>query len=245
LSALNFYQKPAALNREAHRNLKIDADTPNFAFAAKSNSLLLALPEIVDAAASYPVVFVGGDNGPYSICAMVGLSNEQNLFLDADGNWDQGSYIPAFVRRYPFVLSSNEQEPELVVCIDESFAGFSTEKGSPLFDADGKETALLENAIALLRNFHAEMDNTNAFCKRLADLGLLIKQGFELKNNGHTHVVEGTVIVDAEKLAKLDDATTLAMVRNGDMALVYAHLLSIRQITHLSVRHEKARQAAA
>lgn len=245
MSSTNFYQHPVALNREQHRQLKLDASKGNFLFAAKTNSLLLASTEVIDAAASYPVVFVGNEGGPYTLAAMVGLNNEENLFVDAAGKWDAGSYVPAFVRRYPFVLSGGgEAEPELTVCIDEAFPGFNAAAGQPLFDADGKETPLLAAAIDFLQHFHREMLNTNAFAARLSALGLLIPRSFEVERNGNKLVVEGLVMIDAEKLAALDDATVLTMVRNGDMALAHAHLLSLKQVPHLAVRLEERHRAA-
>jgi hypothetical protein len=246
LSTLNFYQKPAALNRERHRNTKLDASKGNYLFSAKTNSLLLATTELIDAAASYPVVFVGEAGGPYTLCAMVGLNNEENLFVDSAGKWDAGSYVPAFVRRYPFVLSGGTQDsPDLAVCIDEAFSGFNEATGEPLFDAEGKESPLLQGAIGFLQHFHAEMAQTAAFGERLNGLGLLTPKNFEVERDGNKRVVEGVVMVDAEKLAALDDATVLKLVRSGDMALIHAHLLSVKQIPHLAVRLEDRLKAAA
>ncbi len=244
MSTLNFYQTPVALNRERHRHLKLDSTKGDYLFAAKTNSLLLATTELIDAAASYPVVFVGQEGGPYTLCAMVGLNNEENLFVDAQGKWDAGSYVPAFVRRYPFVLAGGADEADLAVCIDEKFAGFNETEGQPLFDAEGKDTPLLLGAITFLRQFHAEMQATSAFAARLDALGLLTAKNFEVQREGHKRVVEGVVIIDAEKLAALDDATVLAMVRSGDMALAHAHLLSIKQIPHMAVRLEERLKAA-
>ena len=240
MSTLNFYQTPVALNRERHRNLKLDASKGNYLFAAKTNSLLLATTELIDAAASYPVVFVGETGGPYTLCAMVGLNNEENLFVDAAGNWDAGSYVPAFVRRYPFVLSGGADEnAELAVCIDESFPGFNEETGQPLFDDQGKDAPLLQGAIEFLQHFHAEMQHTNTFAQRLNALGLLEPKNFEVQRDARKLVVEGVVVINAEKLAALDDATVLTMVRNGDMALAHALLLSVKQIPHMAVRLEE------
>jgi hypothetical protein len=244
MTTMIFYQNPVALNRERHRNLKLDARAGNYLFAAKTNSLLLAATEMIDAAASYPVVFVGEAGGPYTLAAMVGLQHEENLFVDAAGKWDAGSYVPAFARRYPFVLAAgDEQSDDLAVCVDEAFAGLNDERGQPLFDADGKETPLLTGAIEFLRHYHAEMQTTSDFAQRMSDLGLLSPKSFEIVNNGKKLVVDGVVLIDAEKLAALDDATVLNMVRTGDMALAHAHLLSLKQITHMAVRLEERTRA--
>ncbi len=245
MSTLNFYQRPVALNRERHRHLKLDATAGNYLFAAKTNSLLLATVELLDAAASYPVVFIGDLGGPFTLCAMVGLNNEENLFVDADGVWDAGSYIPAFARRYPFVLAGGtDDNADLTVYIDEAYAGFGETTGEPLFADDAKDTPLLVSAIDFLQNYHAEMKATAAFGARLNALGLLTAKNFEVVRNGQRRMIEGVVTVDPDKLATLDDATVLQMVRSGDMALVHAHLLSLKQIPHLAVRVEQ-RQAVA
>ncbi len=88
------------------------------------------------------------------------------------------------------------------------------------------------------------MQHTSTFAERLSALGLLEPKNFEVERDGRKVVVEGVVVINAEKLAALDDATVLTMVRNGDMALAHAHLLSIKQIPHMAVRLEQRLKAA-
>jgi hypothetical protein len=240
-----FYDKPVALNRERHRDLKLAPATGDFSFARHTNSLLIAATEVPDAALSYPVVFVGNPGGAFALAAMVGLRDQDNLFVTEGGAWDADSYVPAFARRYPFVLAEGDgADAELTVCVDESFAGLGNEHGEPLFDADGKETPMLAGAVDFLRLFHAEMGRTHAFAQRLVELDLLVPKTIEVQQGGKKQVVDGIHIVDVEKLRALDDAALLALVRSGDMAIVDAHLLSLKQIGRLAARLDRRAPAA-
>lgn len=236
-----FYARPVALNRERHRHLKLAAATGDFSFSQRTNSLLIAATELVDAAMRYPVVFVGKPGGPYTLAAMVGLADQDNLFLAPDGSWEPDCYIPAFARRYPFVLAEDgaQATEELTVCIDVSFAGLNETDGAPLFDAEGKETPMLQGAIDFMRLFHVEMQNTHAFAQRLAELGLLVPKTINIDRNGKKQVVDGIYIVDPVKLQALDDAALVRLVRSGDMQLIDAHVFSLKQVGSLAARLDR------
>ena len=103
MANLLFYEKPVPLNKNAHSGKKIRQAAHIFAFAGKTNSVVLAGVEFSEAAKEYPIVFAQSDETVVPV-AMLGLRNEENLYVDEKGDWDAG-YIPAFVRRYPFVLA--------------------------------------------------------------------------------------------------------------------------------------------
>lgn len=79
-----FYERAGALNRERHQKLRIEPVPNRFTFAAKTNAMLLASTELAEAARDYPIVFVGQEGGPFSLAALVGLRNDENLMVDAD-----------------------------------------------------------------------------------------------------------------------------------------------------------------
>lgn len=236
-----FYEQPIALNRERHRHLKLASATGDYSFSQRTNSLLIAATELVDAAMRYPVVFVGKPGGPYTLAVMVGLSDPDNLFLAADGSWEPDCYIPAFARRYPFVLAEGgaHATDELTVCVDEAFAGLNDTDGTALFEADGTASAMLQGAIDFMQMFHVEMQRTHAFAQRMADLGLLAPKTIEVERNGKKQVVDGLYIVDTVKLQALDDAALVRLVRSGDMQLIDAHLFSLKQVGSLAARLDR------
>jgi len=233
------YARPVALHRGLHANLKLDSRPGNFAFARATNSLLIAASEIADACKDYPVVFVANPNGEFTLAALLGLRDSENLFVDADGKWAEGAYVPAFARRYPFVLA--EAAPgadQLTVCIDEAYDGLGDSVGSALFDDSGAATPLLQHATEFLVQFHAEMQQTALFAKTLADADLLVPKAIEIRRHGRTHVLDGMFVVDRARLAALDDTRSLALLRSGAMYAIHAHLMSLDRAGQLADRLE-------
>lgn len=236
MATMIFYERAVALNRERHQKLKIRILPDHFAFAAKTNSVLLAGSEFAEACRDYPIVFVGSEGGPYTAAALVGLGENENLFATDAGSWERGTYIPAFIRRYPFVLAGAESAETLTVCIDEAYKGLGEEEGEALFDAEGKESEYLKSVVDFLRLFHGEMKRTAAFAAKLAEIGVLTPKVITIEREGKKQTLEGLWVVDEAKLNGLDDAKTLELVRTGYMGWIYAHLLSLRNVGRLANR---------
>lgn len=244
MTSMIFYERAIALNRERHQDLKLQINPQHFLFAANTNSVLLAASEFGEAVRDYAIVFVGQEGGPFTVAALVGLGDKENLMVDAGGAWENGTYVPAFIRRYPFVLAGSDEGESMTVCVDEAYKGLGTEQGEALFGADGVETAYLKNVIGFLSLFHSEMKRTGEFAARLAALGLLTSKVINIQNSASKQTLEGLWVVDEDKLKALDDAQTLELVRSGDMALIHAHLLSLPNVTRLAGRLDARRRAA-
>src|SRR5690606_23806240 len=103
-----FFKNVVPLNRDRHRRLKLRMDG-RATFAAGTHFVPLAAVELYEAARDYPIVFTGSEDA--SPVAILGLRAGENLFIDANGRWANGTYVPAFVRRYPFILSRGGQAP--------------------------------------------------------------------------------------------------------------------------------------
>ena len=153
MTTLMFYDKPVALNREVHKNFKI-APSNDFKFAAKTNSIVLTRIEFIEAAKEYPIVFAKVSDEVIVPVALLSLRNDENLYVNKEGKWD-ARYIPAFVRRYPFVLAENDGQ-QFTVCIDEASPGLNEKDGQALFDEKGGNTPFLQNALG----FHEQLPDT-------------------------------------------------------------------------------------
>lgn len=231
MSEMIFYERVVALSDQIHAGLKM-RPANNFAFAAKTNSVPLLAGEFFDCAREYPIIFARADTGPLP-AALLGLRDGENLYVDAAGKWD-ARYVPAFVRRYPFVPVKGLQG-ELLVCIDEASQCFGTE-GDPLFAA-GKPTAQLEHAIKFLAEFHQAAVATELLGRRLDELGLL-RQADSLAqlNDGSRFRLNGLSVVDETKLRALDPGVVQELFANGSLSAIHAHLMSLGNLGALADR---------
>jgi len=245
MAEIMFYERPVALNRERHQKLKL-AITPNhFSFAAKTNAVPIASTEFAEAARDYPIVFLGSEDGPFSVAALVGLRNDENLMVDADGHWAEGTYIPAFARRYPFVLAqSSENDQQLTVCIDEVYPGLTDNTGEELFDEAGAETPYLKRVLEFLQLFHLEAQRTMQFASRLKELGLLVPKVINVDRKGVKQTVQGLWIVDEAKFRGLDDVRVVELFRQGYIHWIDAHLFSLGSLQRLTARLDEHSQVS-
>lgn len=228
MSDLICYDKPVLLDREKHRRRRIRPGR-SFAFARRANSIYLAAAEFAEACKEYAIVFTRGSAGRLVPVVVLGLRARENLFIGEDGTW-QGRYVPAFVRRYPFVLAELPGQ-SLAVCIDEACEGVNDAEGEPLFDAQGQDTPFLRNALDFLAACQREHLRTDAFCQRLEQAGLLTEMNARADLvDGRSFSVQGLLVVDEKKLLALPDAQALALFRAGELGLVTMHLLSLSNL---------------
>jgi hypothetical protein len=229
-----FYEKPVLLDREKHRKIRVQP-TGGFGFSRKSNSLYIAAAEFNEACKEYPIVFTRSPDGKTVPVAVLGLRERENLFVDDQDRWS-ARYLPAFLRRYPFVLAAIPGQ-SLAVCIDEAYPGLGETEGQALFDEQGQETPFLKQTLEFLTQYQREYARTEAFCKRLEDNGLLKETNARANlRDGRVFTVNGLLVVDEKKLLELPDATVLALFRSGEMHLITAHLLSLSNIQRLADR---------
>ncbi|WP_298745645.1 SapC family protein [uncultured Brevundimonas sp.] len=224
-----FYGRPEPLSIEAHSGLGVDPVDQPYAFAAAANIVPLTVTEFAPAALSYPVIFVGDARQPV---AVMGLRQGENLYVSDAGAFRPDAYIPAYVRRYPFVFANDEVQKRLILCIDRDAAFLKEGGATPLFD-DGKPSPYVEQAMEFCNNFEQERQRTEAFVKLLTDLDLLETReaNFTPRNPDGTAAAPQKIAeyyavsedklkaVPAEKLAELRD--------NGALGQIYAHLVSL------------------
>ena len=222
---MQIYDRPVALDRNVHKEIRISTDRDYF-FASSCQTSILAAVEMGQAIKEFPVVFVK-DNDNYLPAAIFGLQQNQNLFVDETGQWTAG-YIPAFIRRYPFVPALGQtDEDSMTICIDEGAECVNHDRGEPLF-FDGRNSALLERTIQFLQDYKAQTDATIMLVKQLADAGLLSEKTANFKlNEGSTFNLTGFFTVDTEKLSLLTPETVYSLFQSGSLHLAYLHLASL------------------
>lgn len=228
-----FYRSPVAINSEIHLNSRIARSKDKFRFASSANFVLVTAVEFIDASKTYPLIFSEGANGEVVSLALLGLENGENLFVDhLTGEWS-ANYVPAYVRRYPFIPADVGSE-SFPVCVDQEYEGFGTEEGERLFDEDGTATEYCRQVQAFLSDYQQQSLVTQGFAQKLKALGLLKSMDLNIQDlQGQNFAVQGFLIVDEEKLKGLDDEEVLSLFREGYLALIYMHLGSLRNLSRL------------
>ncbi|CAM3908521.1 SapC family protein [Roseateles saccharophilus] len=236
------YGELQPLDREAHKNLKLDTSQAVVSRVADQNSVFLAAVEFGDACKEYPIVFVrageGGPEGKPAVAplAVLGLKPGSNLYVEGD-KWT-GGYVPAYVRRYPFAMARLDGNADnLAVCFDGKWAGFNETTGEALFK-DGQPSEFLMNAKGFLENFEQEAERTRLICNLLVEMELLRDMRFEATlPSGEKIDVEGFLALDEKKYAELADDKVLQLHRNGLIALIEMHRLSMGNMNRLAGRY--------
>lgn len=233
MSTLNLYENVVILDSQRHRNLRF-SPFEDIGFARRTQHALLAAGEWFDCAVDYPIVFANGREGPVAI-ALFGLRQDENLFVTAGGKWD-AAYIPSFLRRYPF-LPATASDGSMLVAIDDRCPNFGPQGSELLLDGDGRSQAFLKEIIAFLEQAHVGYAQSAAFAKALADMGLLQEMNAEITpTGGETLRITGFKVVDEQKLMALPEAELGKLAKDGRLAMIYAQLISLRNLPKLNQR---------
>ena len=232
-----FYKKVVPLNKEVHGELYIEP-IEGYQHTKDTNSIYIAAVEFLQNAKEYPIVFTKGSDEKLFPVALLGLQQDQNLFVDKKGQW-VADYIPAYVRRYPFILATPDaNNKNFTVCIDESFPGFNTAKeGKPLFNEKGEQLDLLKQAIDFLQDYQNHVQLTTLFCENLSKLDILEPMQANIERvSGDKLSLGGFMGINREKLKALKPTQLTELVKTDQMELIFAHLASLSNLNSLMQR---------
>jgi hypothetical protein len=222
---LLFYRDVVPLNRETHKDAKINLKPERFGNYRDSHLVPALVDEFLAASPHLPIVFMPTAEGP-AACFLVGLRSGVNACVDSDGKW-RGDYVPAYLRRHPFILGEVDGSDPLV-CVDQQFV---SDNGEALFDGEGKESPVLLDFIRLTNEYFASSKRTENFAKTLARLNLLRSVNIDAKfETGETLALYGCLTIDEEKFAGLSDEDFLQLRKDGFLPAIYGHMASLANI---------------
>ncbi len=225
------YRALEPLTAQRHGTLRIHQ--AGYGFAAEANALPLAAEEFTAAARSLPIVFAA--QPPHMPVALTGLAAGRNLFVEADGGWRRGVYIPAYLRRYPFfLLRTAPGSEELALCLDPQAPHLKGGEGEALFAAEGKASPALERVIGFCRKVEEALLRTRAMSQGLAERGLLKPSVVQFDQGGRPMRVDGFFAVDRPALQALPPEALAELRDRGWLEAVYAHLLSVGGLPDLA-----------
>lgn len=222
------YDRLVAFDTTRHAGLGLPSPR-DYRWCAGLNAVPLAASEFFRAALHYPIAFVRGPDGNFAAMAILGLRQGENLFVDDRGSWRTPTYLPAYVRRYPFCLaqsSAASAEQRKAICVQED--QLSADAEPALIDRSGKTTAAWEPIRQLLEAVEANWQQTLQFSARLAKLDLLVPfEAVAVPKLGAKTQLTGLHRIDESRLKSLTPSQLHRLVDRGELRAIYAQLLSL------------------
>jgi len=219
-----FYSNPMPLDAQRHASMALKKNF-GLGFTKEVNAVPINLIEMPQVCHFYPIAF--SPDGKATPVALLGLRDKENLFISEDNQWEKDTYIPAYIRRYPFIFSELPDDERLTLCLDINDNIVDEEGEQKLFDDNGKPSELSQNALEFCKSYHAAAQQTQEFSQAIADSGLLVDRQAEVQiKDGKKIKFSGFQIIDEKKLNELDDATFMEWRKKGWLPFIYAHLFS-------------------
>ena len=233
-----FYKDLLPLNAKEHGDWSVSS-FDNAAFLAESHAIPLTVDEFVDAQRNYPIVFTAGDN-PLPI-ALFGLNEGVNTFIGDDGKMVADVYVPAYIRRYPFILAKLQPNTDdMSLCFDPTAGVIAKQEGGQeLFDSEGKPSEYTKGVLEFCQKFEESGQRTRAFLEELKKLDILMDGEIAITRSDapdKPFVYRGFQMVDEKKLRELPVETVEALNNNGMIMLIHAHLFSMNLMRRLFER---------
>lgn len=222
-----FYNDLAPLNREDHGNFRA-RKTDKAVWLSNQHAIPLTVEEFPMAQRDYPIVFSSGDN-PVPL-GLMGMNEGVNVFVGDDGKLLEDVYMPAYVRRYPFLLAKVRPDAEeLSLCFDPTsdLVG-EFEDGAALFE-NGEPSEHVKGTLQFCEQFEIAGNKTATFIEELKKHELLMDGELTLQreNAEEPLVYRGFQMINQEKLRELRGDVLRTWNQNGMLPLVFAHLFSL------------------
>lgn len=245
-----FYSRPEPLNPQLHGKLGVNRTDKPFKFVAQTHLVPLTVTEFAPAALSYPIVFLGEQKTPL---AVMGLQPNDNLFVSPQGEFRSDAYVPAYVRRYPFVFANDDSQQRMILCLDRGADILAENAEVPLFDGD-QPTEYVKSAMQFCTDFETERQRTEQFVKLLTEMDLFTTRESVFRptnpdgTQGEPQKLADYFAVDEEKLAKLPADKYMQLRDNGALPQIYCHLISLLgwdKLVALAFQRAQAQPTAA
>ena len=227
------YKGLVPLSSVDHADWKIRG-LDQIAFAKDDHAIPVTIDEFALAQRHYPIVFSAGDN-PVPL-ALMGLNDGVNTFIDAEGKVGEAVYLPAYIRRYPFLLARLQPDAEeLSLCFDPTTQALGAfDDGEAMF-ADGQPTETVTGVLGFCQEFEESGMKTGQFMAELAEHKLLMDGEVSIQPDGNAQpfIYRGFQMVDEGKLRDLRGDVLRKMMQSGMLPLIHAHLFSLQTMREI------------
>lgn len=244
-----FYKNPQPLSLEAHKSFGVKPVAKPFEFMADQHFLPMTAPEFGAAAASFPIIFAGENRLPL---AVMGIRQNENLFV-TDGQYNQDFYMPAFARRFPFVLAADQANDRFVVCVDTDAECVTDKKPTQSFFDKDETSAFTKEAFQFLQNYERDRQATSVMIEdfKKADLFEQKEMNFRGQNPDGSEApvqkIADYFAISEERLKNLPAETLKEYSDRGYLAVAYAHLVSLgnwQRLVNITLRRSRVEASA-
>ncbi len=237
-----FYKSLTPLSQQQHASHAL-GERILHPFAHVANAVPLTVDEFALAQRHYPIVFAPGDDGGAPL-ALLGLHEGENLFCNKAGEWRKDVYVPAYIRRYPFMLARLSQDAkELSLCFDDQSDLIAPAATGNLFDGDDPSETT-KAVLGFCEQFEMAVQRTRAFLNEMMELGLLMDAEATIQEGEKPMVFRGFRMIDEKKVQELRGDQARKMVKSGAMGLIYAHFFSLGTLRDLYAIKQEGSSAA-
>lgn len=222
------FQQPEALNPQRHAALGL-SEVPDYTFAAEEMLTPVFSGEAWHIAREYTLVFPREGGLPLAI---LGIQQGVNAYVGSQPAW-WGRYVPAHIRRYPFVAApqtTEDGEQAFTVMIDRQAPQLLENGGQPLFEEDGP-SQLLQEVQRVLGNLEKDASRTRQLVEQIDAAGLLVERSLYIHvKDGEDRGLKGFRVIDREAFRQCDGETLAALNRTGALDLIQAHFCSLTNL---------------
>jgi hypothetical protein len=231
------YKELTPLNSGQHGKMKLKSSF-NLPEIGKTHAIPVTVEEFPFVQRHYPIIFSAA--GMPVPLALLGLNEGVNTFFNEEGRpVDNDMYVPAYLRRYPFLLAKLRPDTdELSLCFDPSTGALAEDgDGAALFDGE-QPSETTRNILGFCEQFEAAGQRTQAFVEDLQKSGLLMDGEVAIQPEGaeQPFLYRGFRMVDEEKLRDMRGDELRKMNQSGVLPAMYAHLFSLSRIREIFAR---------
>ena len=225
------FTKPALLNKEQHGNKGVTRPERPFAFAENIRAVPLTLSEVPSASRHYPVIFSEASSA--LPLAVVGIIDDENLFIEKDGTWAEHVYVPGYLRRYPFALANDRNSApdnqRMAMIVDEGYEGVQDDGELKFFNPDGQPSDAMKQAMEYCQTYERDRQMTMQFSQELLKYDILAEQVAQFTPDGAPQPMPFAKYIGVEenRLAELSDEKYLQLRKSNILPILYAQLMSM------------------
>jgi hypothetical protein len=218
------------ITKEQHAKL-FWQPTAGFPHAASSMLAGLVAEEMMVAQKSLVIAFMQHEDKYFPV-ALLGLTQGNNAYLNAQHQWQANTYIPAVFRSYPFHVVFNEEQ-QAMLCIDTKSGMINEQQGEQFFTEAGEATEKLQQILAILTRIEHNKQLTQTAMQALAQADVIEVWPLTIKTDTGEQKLEGLYKINEQRLMQLTGESLEKLMQTGAMMIAYAHFFSLQNLQGL------------